>query len=189
MLLGGGHSGVTGINGAGVVSWWSHFKVVSVGHAGARGTWRELEQRCQWSHPQTGIVCDGQETLDNGGIHCARSKHGGHRQGHWDLSGQNAPSGRQTGAQQAGVVSGVSLSGVSGAIVRHRQTIGTRLAQTRSLWLTVAQSVVCRTGGPVEPDRQGSCWGHTGPKGQVSHTLAERSVSGTLGHGQWGPHR
>lgn len=98
MLVGGGHSGVTGVNGAGVASWWSHFKVVSAGHAGARGTWGEPEKGCEWSHPQTGMVCDEQETLDNGGynvfrvamgrptgvvsggIHRARSKHGGHRQ-------------------------------------------------------------------------------------------------------------
>lgn len=67
MLVGGGHSGVTRVNVAGAASWWSQFKMVSVGHAGARGTRGEPEQRCQWSYPQTGMVCDEQETLDNGG--------------------------------------------------------------------------------------------------------------------------
>lgn len=36
MLVSAGHSGIIG---AGVASWQSHFKVVSGGHAGASGAW------------------------------------------------------------------------------------------------------------------------------------------------------
>lgn len=89
-----------------------------------------------------------------------------------------AHSGRQRRTQQAGMVSEATLRVVSGAMVRqadNRDHAGIGM-------LTEAQSVVHRdwrvSGATL---RQGSHWGHTGPNIQGTHTLAERSVRGTLG--------
>ena len=103
---------------------------------------------------------------------------------HWDLSGQKATLRQATGAQQAGVVSRVTLGAVSGAMVRQADKRAHVCSQWHSQWFAGA-------GGSVQPRciipvrgatlRRGSHWGHLGPKGQGSHTQAERSLRGTLG--------
>lgn len=72
MLVHGGHSGVAGVNGAGVASWQSHFKVIG-GHAGVRGEWgvdrsrdaSVVTHRQAWSMGAT-LGWNEQETLGGG---------------------------------------------------------------------------------------------------------------------------
>lgn len=129
------------------------------------------------------------------GIHEARSKNGGHRSkvasgvtlrhkrwvtGTWVV--RRAHSGRQRRTQQAGMVSEATLRAVSGAMVRqadNRDHAGTGMLSSQ--WHS--HQWVTGTGGSGEPRSGRAVTGAT--QGQtfreLTHSLAERSVRGTLG--------